>query len=188
MYYKIDEINNQALYSCSRTHKKVAITPNDLAEIVRMLLHEIITHLDSKNLLKHSSSKFGEVRKELESQLELLENQLTATMEEIVLDVGYSTNWKEHAEYQKTILLKKEKEKLLNLLTEKKSLLQDNKEVVDAVKDYLHNYSDVNPSFMYSMFIKELTIFREGIDVEISKFDYLTDLETVFVYKGDITA
>ena len=188
MHYKIDEINNQALYTCSRNHKKVVITINDLAAIVRMLLHEIITKLDSKNLLKHSRKQFSDIRNELESQLVLLEKQLTTTMEEIVLDVGYSTNWKEHTQYQKTILLKKEKEKLLNFFTEKKSLLQDNKEVVDAVKDYLHNYSDVNPSFMYSMFIKELTIFREGIDVEISKFDYLTDLETVFVYKGDITA
>lgn len=188
MHYKIDEINNQALYSCSRTHKKVVITTNDLAEIVRMLLHEIITHLDSKNLLKHSYLKFSEVRNELESQLELLEKQLTATMEKIVLDVGYSTNWKEHADYQKTILLKKEKEKLINLLTEKKSLLQDNKEVVEAMKDYLHDYSDINPSFMYSMFIRQLTIFREGIDVEVSKFDYLTDLDTVLIYKGDITA
>ena len=188
MRYKIDEINNQALYTCSRSHKKVAITVHDLATIVRMLLHEIITKLDSKNLLKHSRKQFSAIRNELESQLALLEKQLTATMEKIVLDIGYSTNWQEHAEYQKTILLKKEKEKLLNLLTEKKSLLQDNKEIVEAVENYLHDYADINPSFMYSMFIRQLTIFPEGIDVEVSKFDYLTDLETVLIYKGDITA
>ena len=188
MRYKIDEINNQALYTCSRSHKKVAITVHDLAAIVRMLLHEMITKLDSKNLLKHSRKQFRDIRNELESQLALLEKQLTATMEKIVLDIGYSTNWQEHAEYQKTILLKKEKEKLLNLLTEKKSLLQDNKEIVEAVKNYLHDYSDINPSFMYSMFIRQLTIFPEGIDVEVSKFDYSTDLDTVLIYKGDITA
>lgn len=186
--YKIDEINNQSFYSCSKKHKKVSVTSSELAEIVRMVLHEVITHFDSKSLLKQSLLKFGELRDELESQIEVLENQLASTMEKIVLEEGYSTNWKEHSEYQKTVLLKKEKENLLNLLTEKRSVLQENKEVIEVVKDYLHDYSDVNPSFMYSMFISKLYIFREEIDVEISKFDYLTDLETVLIYKGDVTA
>ncbi|WP_077210736.1 recombinase family protein [Bacillus dakarensis] len=186
--YKIDEINNQSFYSCSKKHKKVSVTSSEMADIVRMVLHEVITHFDSKSLLKQSFLKFGELRNELVSQLEVLENQLTSTMEKIVLNAGYTTNWKEHSEYQKIVLLKKEKENLLNLLYEKKTLLQENKEVVEAVKDYLHDYSDINPSFMYSMFINKLYIFHEEVAVEISKFDYLTDLETVLIYKGDATA
>ena len=183
--YRIDEINNKSFYTCSRKHKKVIVSSVELADITRMVLHEVINQFDSKNLLKHSYLRFRELRNELESQLGILDTQLYVAMEKIVLEDDYTTDWKEYSQYQKTLLLKKEKVKLLGILSEKETLLQGNKEIVEVVKAYLHDYSSVNPAFIHSMFIKNLYIFRNEIEIEISKFDYLKKLDSVLIYKGD---
>lgn len=48
LHYKIDKINNNGFYTCSNKHKKLLITVVDLAKVIQLVLHEVITNLNSK--------------------------------------------------------------------------------------------------------------------------------------------
>jgi DNA invertase Pin-like site-specific DNA recombinase len=186
LHYRIDEINNAGFYSCSRKHKKVYITFLDLAKVIQLVLQEIIAHLDSKKLLNHSLLRFREIRKQFETEIEAIEYQLNEIMEKLILNADdYSSDWKDNLEYKKMTSLKHEKSILLKELTEKECLLQENKEIVEAVESYLHNRSKVNPTLMYTMFVNNLYVYQNEIDIEVSLFDYLKELQKDFIYKGD---
>ena len=184
--YHIDKINNTGFYSCSKNHAKVCITFVELAKVVQMVLNKIVHHLDSKKLLNESHLRFREIRKELEAEMATIETQLNEVMEKIVLNMGdYSKDWKENPQYAKMTLLKNEKEFLLEELSEKEHLLEENKTTVTAVEGYLNHQIEVNPSLLYTLFIHKLYIYHNQIDFEATKFDYIKDIQNELIYQGD---
>ncbi|MGF6947704.1 DNA invertase Pin-like site-specific DNA recombinase [Neobacillus sp. B4I6] len=186
MKYHIDKINNTGFYSCSRNHAKVCITFVDLAKVVQMVLSEIVHHLDSRKLLNESLFRFREIRKELEAEMDTIETQLNEVMEKIILNMDdYSKNWKEDPQYAKMTQLKNEKAFLLEELSEKEDLLEENKTTVKAVEDYLLHQSGANPALLYTLFIHKLYVYQSQIDIEVTMFDYLKDIHTDFIYQGD---
>ena len=100
----------------------------------------------------------------------------------------YTTNWRDDKGYKKMTLLKEEKKHLLKELSDKESLLNQNKILVKTVEDYLQGYTIVNPIFLYTMLIKEVYVNQNEIDIKVSMFDYLTDIEKEFIYQGDAIA
>ena len=186
LHYRIDERNHSGYYSCSRKHEKVLITVNDLAKVTQLVLHEVIHHLDSKKLLHHSLRRFRDIRKEIEDEIEILDYQLNEIMEKIILNTtDYSSDWKDNPQYKKMTSLKQETNRLLEELSEKEHVLQENKAIVAAVESYLYNHSEMNPSLLYTMFIHQLYVYPYEVDIEVSTFDYLNDLQTDFIYTGD---
>jgi|GEM_PF-4579077 len=186
LHYRIDEMNNLGYYSCSKKHEKVLMAVTDLARVIQLVLHEIIQHLDSKKLLHHSLLRFRDIRKEMETELAVLDCKLNEIMENIILNTNdYSSDWKENPQYKKMTDLKQEKNRLLEELSEKEHLLQENKTIVAAVESYLYNQSDLNPSLLYTLFIHKLYVYPNEVDIEVSTFDYLNDLQTDFIYTGD---
>jgi DNA invertase Pin-like site-specific DNA recombinase len=186
LHYRIDEINNTGFYTCSRKHAKLSITFFDLAKVVQLVLHEVITNLDSKKLLNHSMLRLREIRNNIEADVKTIEYQLNEIMEKIILNTGdYSSDWKDELQYKKMTRLKNEKCILLEELTEKECLLQENKKIVEAVESYLHNRLEINPSLLYKMFINKIYVYKNEIDIEVSMFDYLKELQTDFIYTGD---
>lgn len=186
LHYRIDEINNTGFYSCSRKHAKVFITFTDLAKVIQMVLDEIIHHLDSKKLLIQSLIHFREIRKEMEAEISTVEAQLSEIMENIILNMDdYSIDWKNDPQYKRLTQLKNEKIFLLKELSNKEHFLSENKIIVNTVKKYLHSQSEINPSLLFTMFINKLFVYESEVDIEVSMFDYLKDLQTEFIYKGE---
>ncbi|MCM3585552.1 recombinase family protein [Mesobacillus maritimus] len=186
LHYRIDEIKNIGYYSCSRKHGKVFITFTDLAKVIQLVLEEIIHHFDSKKLLNQSLLRFREIRKKMEDEIDSIETQLNEIMENIILNMDdYSNDWKKEPNYKRMAQLKHEKAFLLEELSDKEHLLLENKMVVEAVEDYLHSKSEVNPSLLFTMFVHKLIVYQNEVDIEVSMFDYLKDLKTDFIYKGE---
>lgn len=186
LHYRIDEMNNTGFYSCSRKHPKVSVPFADLAKVIQMVLKEVIHHFDSKKLLNESLLRFREIRKELEAEVEMIEKQLNEVMEKIILNMEeYSEDWKEDHQYAKMTHLKNEKAFLLEELTEKEHLLEENKSTVTAVEEYLLHQSDANPALLYTLFINRLYVYQDQIDFEVMMFDYLINFQTDFMYKGE---
>lgn len=122
----------------------------------------------------------------MDNEIKTIETQLNAIMEEILLNMdNYSKDWKDDPQYKKITQLKTEKKFLLERVSEKEHILQKNKTVIAAVEDYLHHQSEINPFLLYTMFIHKLYVYQNEIDIEVTMFDYLTDLQTDFIYKGD---
>ena len=186
LHYRIDEMNNTGFYSCSRKHARVYIPFADLAKMIQIVLNKVIHHLDSKKLLNESLIRFREIRKEIEAEMDTIETQLKAVMEEIILNMDeYFESWKEDPHYAKMKKFKNEKAFLLEELTEKEHLLKENKMIATSVEDYLLHQSDANPALLYTLFINKLYVYQNQIDFEVMMFDYLNDIQTDFTYKGD---
>ncbi|SHG30186.1 recombinase family protein [Ornithinibacillus halophilus] len=114
--YSKDKINNNSFFKCTtKSHPKVFISTIDLAKIIEMVISQIIIHLNSNKLLKHSLLQLRNIRKEINSQIQTIENQLNNLLETILLgEQNYTSNWKENnPQYQKLNALKIEKQRLL---------------------------------------------------------------------------
>lgn len=122
----------------------------------------------------------------MEAEIKTLDYQVHEIMEKIILNTNnYSSDWTDDPQYKKITRLKNEKSNLLAELTEKECFLKENKAITIAVKSYLHNRSEVNPSLMSMMFTNEIFIYPNEIDIEVTWFDYLKELKTEFIYTGD---
>jgi len=188
MNYWKEPASHTAFYNCSSRHKKVMVPFQDFVSIVHITLREVIEKLDGNKLLNHSVIRLREIKKQAELKLATIERQSNELMEQILLNTDNLSDWKNSKEYEKASMLKAEQQYFLSHLNDKEQLLEDNKEVIEAVKAYLHDRNEVDPSSLYSMFIKHVFIYDDVIDFEITKFNYLVDLQTDFIYKGDVTA
>lgn len=74
-------------------------------------------------------------------------------------------------QYKKLNNLKREKEKLLEETVRFDDYLNENKSIIQAVKDVLSNYSEMNPLLLYKMFINK--IFMESMDELTLKIMYV---------------
>ncbi|MFT8320834.1 MAG: zinc ribbon domain-containing protein [Bacillus sp. (in: firmicutes)] len=185
MNYWKDNLNQYAFYSCSNKHQKVTVPFQEFVQIIQLTLEEIVTNLDSKKLLNHSITRLRQIKKEFEIKYTSISHQLMELTEQLLLNTATANDWKRSDEYKKLSQLKEEQHLLVKELEEKEQLLEENKEVVDAVNKYLHDRCKLDPSLLYSMFIKDVFIYEDFIDFEVCKFDYLENMQSDFIYKGE---
>jgi hypothetical protein len=185
MKFNLNIPTESAWYSCSRKHSKTLIGTEDLFLIINKSLEKIIEHLNTEMLLKDSKHFFQLIRKSVDLELKSLELKKHNLMEKIIFETDDFTNWKENPHYVELTKLENIQKNLLNLIEEKEDLLFENESLVKLVKDYLHKCRQTNPFFLTSMLIGTLYIYPNEVNIEVSKFDYLQDFQSQYIFKGD---
>jgi DNA invertase Pin-like site-specific DNA recombinase len=185
MQYRKDKTSNKGYYTCARKHLKITINFIDLKQIVKQVLKEVITKLDSKQMIYNSYKILREIKKDFIKEIKAYEYQINEIMEELILDTEeYSGDWKNDLKYKKINQLKTERESLLEELNTKENLLHDNKKIGEMAKENMINGINNNLTFIYSMFVSNLYIYHNLIDVEVFMFNYLPEIQSELIYQG----
>ncbi|MGG0175206.1 recombinase family protein [Gottfriedia acidiceleris] len=186
MKFHLNVSEVKAWYSCSHKHSKVLISTDDLILIINKSLEKTIESLNTELLLKDSRHFFQLSRKNINGELKSLEAQIHNLMEKIILEIDDISKWKDNPRYIELIKLEKIQKNLLSQLEVKKQLLLENEGLVDLLKKYLHKCSQSNSFFLTSMLIKKVFVCPNEVDIEVSKFDYLNDFQTQYIFnEGD---
>jgi predicted site-specific integrase-resolvase len=175
----------KAWYSCSRKHPKSLLATEDLFLIINKSLEKIIESLDTEQLLKDSRQFFNLIRKNIETELKTLEIRRHHLMENIILQTDDFSNWRENPHYVELTKLEENQKSFLNQIEEKKDLLLENESLAGLVKDYLHKCRQANPFFLTSVLIQKLYVYPNEVNIEVSKFDYLQDFQSQYIFNGD---
>jgi hypothetical protein len=185
MKFHFNVPDKKSWYSCSRKHQKVLIATEDLFLIVNKSLEKIIESLKTEQLLKDSRQFFNLIRKNIETELKTLEIKKHHLMENIILLTDDFSNWRENPQYVELTKLEENQMELLNQIEEKKDLLLENESLAEQVKDYLHKCRQANPFFLTSVLIQKLYVYPNEVNIEVSKFDYLQNFQSQYIFKGD---
>ncbi|WML57454.1 recombinase family protein [Neobacillus sp. PS2-9] len=185
MKFHFNVLDQKAWYSCSSKHPKSLIATEDLSPIINKSLEKIIEHLDTEDLLKDSRHFFHLLRKSIEIELKALEIKKHYLMEKIILETDDFSNWRENTHYVDLNKLENEQKEFLNQIEEKKDLLLENESLVGLIKDYLHKSRQANPFFLTSVLIRSLFVYPNEVNIEVSKFDYLQDFQSQYIFNGD---
>ncbi|MBO9131246.1 recombinase family protein [Bacillus sp. 165] len=174
----------KAWYSCSHKHSKVLISTEDLILIVKKSLEKTIESLNTETLLKDSRHYFQLIRKNIDGEFKSLEAQKHNLMEKTILEIDDISKWRDNPGYIELIKLEEIQKNLLSQLEIKKQLLLENESLVDLLKKYLHKCRQSNSFFLTSMLIKKVFVYPNEVNIEVSKFDYLHDLQTQYIFNG----
>ncbi|MGD6779977.1 recombinase family protein [Sutcliffiella horikoshii] len=185
MKFQLDVPTEKSWYSCSKKHPKISIGTEELSKIINLSLEKIIEHIDAELLLKDSQYYFGSIQKTFNTELKSLETKRNKVLEKVILETGDLNNWRENPHYVELTKLEANQRDYINKLEVNKGLLFENETVVKLVKDYLHNCRQKNVFFLSTMLIKNLFIYPNEVDIEVSKFDYLQNFKTQYIFKGD---
>jgi hypothetical protein len=184
MRYRIDKLNSTVYYSCSRKHPKVCISIADMQGSIKTALTEIINKLDGKLMLKQSQQQIKQIRQTVEKELQSMEREIEGIRRELLYQEDYQSNWNQHPKYKKITQLQEEKNKLLQDLHEREQSLQENKQIAMQLNKYLSEYLEENSSLLALMFIEHIFVYRDIVDFEVAKFDYLQDINEELTYLG----
>lgn len=185
MRFKYNVPAEKAWYSCSRKHSKNLITTKDLFLIINNSLEKITEHLNTELLLRDSRHYFHQIRKNIDAELKTLEIKKHSLMEKIILGTDDFKSWRKNSHYVELTKLENTQKDFLNQIEDKKDLLLENESLLGLVKDYLHKCRQTNSFFITSMLIQKLYVYQNEINIEVSKFDYLQDFQTQYIFKGD---
>ncbi|MFQ3544234.1 recombinase family protein [Halobacillus rhizosphaerae] len=190
--YRQENTSVYGFFICSnKAHRKVKVKIPiiELQKIVEQVFQEVANKLDYKKLCSHSLESFKNIKRQTESEISIIELQIKEFMEEFLLGSNqYSEDWKMDPRYKKANHLKEEKQQLVNNLSQKEMLLENNKDIAQIVEKYLNNRSRVSLPLLYSLIIKQLIIYEQGLDIEVFAFDYLQNMQTELIYEGDESA
>ncbi|MCP8971367.1 recombinase family protein [Ectobacillus sp. SYSU M60031] len=182
--YRINKLNSTAYYSCSRKHAKLCISAADIQGAIKTALTEIINKLDGKRMLQQSQQQLKQIRQTVEKELQSLEKEMTEIRRELLYQDDYDSNWSDHPKYKKIARLREEKNKLLQDLDAREQSLQENKQIVTQLDTYLSGHLEENASLLALMFIEHIFVYRDIVDFEVAKFDYLQDINEELTYIG----
>ncbi|MCA1010379.1 recombinase family protein [Halobacillus halophilus] len=190
--YRHNKDSNQGFFTCSRKEhakNKVKIPFSELEKVIDFALQEIVHKLDYKLLSLHSVKSFKKIKDQTEAEISAINSKIKELTEEIVLSSRhYSEDWKNDHRYKKVNSLKMERRKLLEEITLKEEFLQNNKKLSGIVQSYLSDRSKVSSTLLYSLFINQVFIYEDEVDIEVFTFNYLRDLHTEMIYVGDESA
>ncbi|MDN4526398.1 recombinase family protein [Fictibacillus fluitans] len=189
MLYRISVIENKSNYSCSRKHERVLMQFDDLSRIIQQLLQETIKNLNFKKLLYDSTLFFRNYKKKLVMEAKAIDHQIKKYMENLILSTnGYSPHWKDDLAYKKLKRSKEERELLLKGLDEANEYMANQKNMREKLETLLTDRLKENSPWLFSLFVRNIVIYPNSLDVEVSNFDYLTDLQKEFVYEvGEVS-
>jgi DNA invertase Pin-like site-specific DNA recombinase len=185
LHYRKDVKSNTAQYSCSCKRPGVTIGYSDLVCIVEQVLREAFKCLDIKRLVKDTMLSVNAYKKTVNSEAETLEMQINKHMEELLLASNdYNPNWESGSTYRKLEKLKFEQGALLEALEEAENQLADTKRLSKELEGYLLDVSEPKLAWLYSLFVHKIHVYPDHVDIEMVKFDYLTDIKQEFIYQG----
>lgn len=185
MIFHFNVPDNKAWYSCSRKHPKALIATEDLVLLINKSLEKIIKHLNTELLLKDSRHFFHLIRKNINTELKTLEFKKHSLIENIILETDDFNNWRDNSLYVELTKLENVQTEFFNQIEEKKGLLLENEGLVELIKDYLNKCRQVNPFFLTSLLFQKIYIYPNEVDIEVSKFDYLQDFQSQYIFIGD---
>jgi hypothetical protein len=151
---------------------------------IKTALTEIINKLDGKLMLKQSQQQIKQIRQTVEKELQSLEREIEGIRRELLYQEDYQSNWNQHPKYKKITQLQEEKNNLLQDLHEREQSLQENKQIAMQLNKYLSEYLEENSSLLALMFIEHIFVYRDIVDFEVAKFDYLQDINEELTYLG----
>jgi hypothetical protein len=186
LIYRVDEESNNAYYSCSaKLHPKVNVSFSEVSKLIRRVLNQIIQNFDKENLITHSVNCYRDIKKNLEAEMNRIDQCLNGIIEELVLEShDYSSTWKNDPRYKRKQLLKQEYENCLEQIRENQNSLQKNKSVIKLIEGALIKQSNVNPSMLCDMLINGIWIYGDQVEVDIFYFDYLQEMEKEIIFEG----
>ena len=186
MLFRVNTVEQNAFYSCSRKHLKLTISINDLSEIIKLTLDTIIKQFDIDKLMSESNSYFKSMKKTLNYQLETLQRDKDKLLDEILLKEADYSRWKEDPKYKELVTFEQKiKNENLNLTTTEELLLK-NQTIVKLIQEYLYSINKSNHIFLYSMLIERLIIFENEFDLRVKYFGYIKDIKETFTYEEGV--
>ncbi|WP_310262887.1 recombinase family protein [Fictibacillus barbaricus] len=189
LLYRSNVKSNTAQYSCSRKHQRVTIGYSDLVCIVEQVVREAFKCLDIKRLVKDAVLSVNSYKKTIKSEVQTLETQINKHMEELLLaSSDYNPNWESDIKYKKLEKLKFEQGALLEALEEAENHLADAKRLSKEFESYLLDISEPKLAWLFSLFVHKIHVYPEHVDIEMVKFDYLTEIKKEFIYQGGESA
>ncbi|WP_260055529.1 recombinase family protein [Niallia taxi] len=182
--YRINKLNNTAYYFCSKKHPKVCISNTDIQGAIKTALTEIINKLDGKQMLRQSQQQIKHIRQTIEKELHSIDQEMVEIRRELLYQEEYQSDWSQNPKYKKITRLQEEKNRLLQNLDAREQSLQENKQIAMQLDDYLSNHIEKNTHLLILMFVEQIFVYRDIVDFEVSKFDYLQDINEEITYIG----
>jgi hypothetical protein len=128
-------------------------------------------------------------KKTVKSEGQTLETQINKHMEELLLaSSDYNPNWESDPKYKKLEKMKFEQGALLEALEEAENHLSDTKRLSKELEFYLLDVSEPKLAWLFSLFVHKIHVYPDHVDIEMVKFDYLTDIKQEFIYQGGESA
>lgn len=189
MKFHFNVLENKAWYYCSNksSHPKIVLSTKDLISIVNTTLDKALRQLDTEKIIKDSRAYLQYIRKPIDEELTSISKKKKRILQKIIIENDELTNWREHPSYIELSKLEDNQQLFLSEINTKEELLLENKYLTKLTKDYLDNCKKTNLFFLMSMLIKRLDVYAQEINIEISKFDYLADFKSQYIFnEGEI--
>ena len=184
MKFHFNVLENKSWYYCSNksSHPKIVLSTKDLISIVNTTLDKALRQLDTEKIIKDSRAYLQYIRKPIDEKLTSIYKKKNRILQKIIIENDELTNWREHPSYIELSKLEDNQQLFLIEINTKEELLLENKYLTKLTKDYLNNCKKSNLFFLMSMLIKRLDVYPQEINIEISKFDYLADFQSQYIF------
>lgn len=185
MTYRYDILRKKSWYMCSRKHTKILIETETLSISVEQTLKKMFESLNTEPLIRDSRNFFKAYKQFTSQELGLLEREKKALLERIILETEDLNKWKESTEYNRLIQIEQKHQHHLIQLEKVREQAEENKELVNLLRDYLSTCKLNSTDFLASLLIKNIRAYPDELNIEVSKFDYLTEMKYEFILMGD---
>ncbi|MES9743583.1 recombinase family protein [Priestia megaterium] len=184
MKFQFNVLKNTAWYHCSSksSHSNIVLSTKDLICIINTTLDKALGQLDTEKIVKDSRAYLQYIRKPIDEELTSISKKKNRILQKIIIENDELTNWREHPSYIELSKLEDNQQLFLNEINTKEELLLENKYLTKLTKEYLNNCKKTNLFFLMSMLIKRLDVYPQEINIEISKFDYLADFQSQYIF------
>lgn len=184
MKFRYDIASRTAWYACSKKHPKIEISSKDLRQVITLSLDNIIAKLDTERLMNEAKQFFQGFKMSLTEDLNLLKTNKVEILNEMIINNDDLQNWREHSLYKELMILEEKMEQSLSEVESAEQLLLENKNLAELVTNYLEKSNTSNSYFLYSMLIENLFVYRNEINLEVNRFNYIQDIEKTLIYEG----
>lgn len=180
---KLNSDRSNAFVSCSSGHKRVHYKIQEINAAVTETIKQVLENFDADKLISDSQVKMKSIKKTLEDEMRKTQKLIQQASDFILFseDGTYNDDWQEHEQYKSLQQLHKLYRDLEVELSEKHELLIDNQKLYQLIVEAIKNQEEINISALASLFINEVRLFSEKIEIDVSKFDYVSDFDTEII-------
>lgn len=179
-----------AFLSCSSGHPKVYYEIQLLNEAIKHTIELVLNQLDANNLLEDSLRKIKQICKTLNEEMDKIKKQIQQTSDYILFSETsiYDNNWENTKEYKKINELQHIYQDLENELDQKQKLLVENQQLYRLTVEAIDAQAQLNIRALTDLLIKEVRIFTEKIEIDISKVDYINDFNSEIILHQEVNS
>ena len=180
---KLNSDRSNAFVSCSSGHKRVNYNIREINAAVTETIKQVLENFDADKLISDSQVKMKSIKKTLEDEMRKTQKLIQQASDIILFseDGTYNDDWQENEQYKSLQQLHKLYRDLEVELSEKHELLIDNQKLYQLIVEAIKNQEEMNISALASLFINEVRLFSEKIEIDVSKFDYVSDFDTEII-------